>query len=381
MVRAELAPGTTVLAATETPRRVLILPYGTGIGDLALQRGLFAAIVRRWPEAEVCLYAPARARALVPEGVRVVPRILGLPAWDRVSAGERLLARLGPLEWRTIDAVFRVTPLTALAALPARAVRERYDVVVNLLGAFVGGVDFSREWLPSPESRPVRHVLDRLAKALARDGVPISPAERTLPLSLTDADHEWADATLSGVARPGPYLLLNPHAGSRLKLPGESFWRALVQRLLAAGFTPLVLAGGNAAEAARAERIIRAGGVLIPGTTLAHLISLGRRCAVVISPDTGLLHLLALDGQAWVGLFGSTNPYLLGPYDRSRGRVVLVQPPGGRACETCWQRFAVGSACCPVYPGGSCLTALDPDTVTAAALELARRAEPPFISL
>jgi ADP-heptose:LPS heptosyltransferase len=367
------------------PRAIVVVPYGTGIGDLALQRGLLTAVQRRWPRATVALYAPAAARAYVPDGVRVLPRILGIPAWERLPGATRWWRLLGPLEWRAIEAAFRQIPLARVAHVPARALAQRYDLVIDLLGAFVDGVDFARDWLPPPPGRRTTHVVDVLADYLGALGVELSAEDRGRPLPLSRADRRWAASHLAAclAAGGGPVaaapegvrgrslVLVNPHAGSSLKLPGDAFWLGLVRHLRGGGSLPLVVAGGSRTEEAAARRTADAGGVLLPRVPLSHLVALARHCAVTVSPDTGLLHLAALDGARWVGLFGATNPFLSGPYDRSRGRLVIAAPPRTRACLTCWQRFTVGSACCPEYGTGSCLSTLSPAHVAREALTLA----------
>ena len=359
-------------AVTE-PSSIVIVPYGAGVGDLALQRGLCTAVARHWPGTAVSVYAPPHARAYLPPTVRVVSRILGIPAWNRIAGAERWWRLLGPLEWRAIDLGMRRIPLQRLGRLPAQALAQRYDLVIDFLGTFVEGVDFARDWLPPEDGRETRHIVDLLADYLAIRGVELSPAARTEPLPVEDRDQRWAEAFLSspplrdkGAPSSSPVVLINPHAGSRLKLPAEPFWGELVCRLSGMGATPLVVAGGNAVEQAAARRAAGPTGIALPRMSLPRLVALARRCAVTVSPDTGLLHLVALAGGRWVGLFGSTNPYLTGPYDRSRGRLILAEPPRGHACLTCWQRFTLGSACCPVYDTGSCLSTLTAEAIAAA---------------
>jgi ADP-heptose:LPS heptosyltransferase len=367
------------------PREIVVVPYGAGIGDLALQRGLLTAVQRRWPRATVALYAPAHARAYVPDGVRVLPRILGIPAWERLPGAARWWRLLGPLEWRAIETAFRQVPLDRVAHVPARALAQRYDLVIDLLGAFVDGVNFGRDWLPPPPGRTTTHLVDLLANYLATLGVELSAEDRGRPPTLSRADRRWAASRLEiGLsagggplttspdgARGRSLVLVNPHAGSSLKLPGDAFWLGLVRHLRGGGSLPLVVAGGSRMEEAAARRIAAAGGALLPRVPLSRLVALARHCSVIVSPDTGLLHLAALDGARWVGLFGATNPFLSGPYDRSAGRLVIAAPPRTRACLTCWQRFTVGSACCPEYRAGSCLSTLSPAEVAREALALA----------
>jgi ADP-heptose:LPS heptosyltransferase len=363
----------------------VVIPFGAGIGDLMLQRGLLAGIRRRWPVATVSLYAPARAGAYVPAGVRVLTRVLGIPAWDRVRGSERWWRLLGPMEWRAIDVTVGRIPLARVAHLPAQALAQRFDLVIDFLGAFADGVDVRRVWLPPTAGRTTVHVVDLLAGYLATLGVDLPVEDRVQPMPLSHGDERWATDFLASFApactsargqhAPGErsmaYALVNPHAGSSLKLPGERFWQVLVRGLQRGGLTPLVVAGGDDREAVIARRIAAAGGAALPRVPIPRLTALARRCHVTISPDTGLLHVVAQDGGRWVGLFGATNPYLTGPYDRARGRLVVAEPPRGRPCLTCWQRFTVGSACCPIYPAGSCLSTLDPSQVVREALSLA----------
>jgi hypothetical protein len=172
--RARTLPGRNPLA----PRSIVVVPYGSGIGDLALQRGLLAGIRRRWPGATLSLYAPARDRAFVPDGIRVRPRVLGIPAWDRVPGAERWWRLLGPLEWRAIDVAFGRISLDRVAHLPARALAQRFDLAVDFLGTFVEGVDFGRE----PRDRQPRY---RPAAPRGAGRTPLSrPLRRHQPPSI-----------------------------------------------------------------------------------------------------------------------------------------------------------------------------------------------------
>ncbi|MGI8552824.1 MAG: glycosyltransferase family 9 protein, partial [Dehalococcoidia bacterium] len=351
--------------------RILIVPFGTGIGDLVLQRGPFAGVAHRWPAAEVSVYAPSTAAALLPTGVHHCSTIFGIPAWHRVAGVERALALLGPWEWRAIDAIFRAIPLRAISGVPSRTLEPHYDLVVNLLRAFVSAIDFQHDWLPGREG-DVQHVLDSLAEFLATIDVALPPSRRVLSLSIPPQDDADAGRLLATLAATRPRVLLNPHAGSPLKLPNNDFWIDLAAALDKQGITPLVVAGNGPKDRERTRKITAKAGLALPAIPLPLVVAVGRRCQLTISPDTALLHLIALDGQRWIGLFGSTNPYLTGPYNRSRGRLMIARPPRGPACLSCWQRFSIGSTCCPVFEAGSCLSTIDVHAVAAAAIEQMR---------
>lgn len=355
-------------APSLNPRRIVIVPYGPGIGDLALQRGLFAAVARYWPQARVSVFAPRGSEWLLPEGVRLRSRVMGIGAWNRLSL-ERAWGILGPLEQGAINAGFSALPVQTLARWPAWVFRRRFDLVVDFLGAFTRAVDMGLDWLPTEESETA-HIVDIMTDYLQSLGVHPqgSPAAVEAPtLRSDDADRAAELARSVAGARA---VLINPHAGSSLKLPRGAFWEQLIELLRGEGISPLVVRGKGKADEERARRVVGGGGVLLPPESLGTLTALAGGCLATVSPDSGLLHLVALAGAPWVGLFGATNPYLLGPYDRSRGRLLIADPPRGQACLTCWQRFTVGSSCCPPY-GDSCLSQLRASDAMDAIVGLA----------
>ena len=54
--------------------------------------------------------------------------------------------------------------------------------------------------------------------------------------------------------------------------------------------------------------------MLAPPTGLADLMALVQRAAIVVSGDTGPVHLAAATGTPVVGLYGPTNPARNGPW-------------------------------------------------------------------
>ena len=69
------------------------------------------------------------------------------------------------------------------------------------------------------------------------------------------------------------------------------------------------------------------------GTTLAELVALLRRCDLLVTNDTGTMHLAALLGVRTVAIFGSTEPRLTGPL--GSGHIVLRRQV---ECSPCFLR-------------------------------------------
>jgi heptosyltransferase-1 len=96
-------------------------------------------------------------------------------------------------------------------------------------------------------------------------------------------------------------------------------------------------------------------------TGLKDLIALFRRLRVVITNDSGPMHLAAALGTPVVAVFGPTDPARTGPY--GPGHVVLQS---GIPCSPCLRRRCLNAV------RMECLTAIGPDQVTQKALELIR---------
>ena len=98
-----------------------------------------------------------------------------------------------------------------------------------------------------------------------------------------------------------------------------------------------------------------------PATTLNDLLALSRQASLVVSGDTGPLHLAASVGAPIVGLFGPTRPERNGPWsadDESvsragtcvcfhkrecrRGRACVNDIPVDEVFAACQRRLATG---------------------------------------
>ena len=88
-------------------------------------------------------------------------------------------------------------------------------------------------------------------------------------------------------------------------------------------------------------------------TTLAELIEVLKKCHLLVTNDTGTMHLAALLGVRTVAIFGSTEPQLTGPL--GSGHTVLRERV---ACSPCFLRE------CPI--DFRCMKAIEPATVIGA---------------
>src|SRR5574337_895979 len=164
--------------------------------------------------------------------------------------------------------------------------------------------------------------------------------------------------TESGLPPHAPVIGMTPGAsyGTAKRWPAERF--AAAADLLADRLGTVALLFGSSREAALTRAIrSRMRGVAIDfggRTTLTELASLLSRCALLLTNDTGAMHLASALGIPCVALFGPTDPYRTGPL--GSGHQVLHDPP---ACSPCRYRD------CPI--DHRCMQGLDVERVVAAA--------------
>jgi len=169
------------------------------------------------------------------------------------------------------------------------------------------------------------HVVEQHLDLLAALGMPRGDASFDMP--------HWApsrarmQAWLAGLRLGRQPVLLNPGAGwASKRWPPERF-AVLAQALIQRSGCPSVVAWAGAEEHAVAQRIAaesRGAAVVAPATSLQDLGELCRLVRVVVSGDTGPLHLAAAVGTPCVGLFGPVPASRNGPHGPQH---VCVEPP------------------------------------------------------
>ena len=187
-------------------------------------------------------------------------------------------------------------------------------------------------------------------------------------LALDKAEKVWAAQALETLGLHGPRFLvgLNPGAafGPAKRWPADRF-AALADRLVG-GLHADVLIFGSASERPLAEEIARemdhTPTIVAGSTTLRQWMALLERCRLVVTNDSGGMHLAAALGLPVVAVFGSTDADATGPLG-SRTRVVRRPVE----CSPCGLRE------CPI--DFRCMTGVTVEDVYQAALELVAQVE------
>ena len=257
-----------------------------------------------------------------------------------------------------LDRVWAVNPGIAgwLSEVP-RLRAERFDLAVDLQGllrsacmarlagcsvrvGFANGREGStlfytqRVAVPTPEMHAVdRYLLVADALGAAR------PATPQFRFRIPPADREQVSAVLSraGVRAGLPWIAMNVSARWPTKRwPVESF-AAVADRLHQEGAGPVVLIGGpdDRADAQTVKALVKTSSVIdVTGlTALGLLPALLQSAAVLLTNDSGPMHVAAAMGTPVVALFGPTSTIRTGPYGNNHR--VLTHP---LPCSPCFSR-------------------------------------------
>ena len=318
------------------------------------------------------------------------------------------LLALVPVLDRVVVLRTRSRPAVAALAECRRTLRRRgYDValdaqglgksalVARLSGAarVVGfSTPFLRErwarWLYTERAAPgpPGHVVGRNLGLLAALGVD-APAW-SFPLGTPSSDAPARTRARLGLGSAGGgrgsgrFALLNPNAAWASKCwPPERFG-AVASWLRRTHHLPSAVLWGPG-DAARAEAVAAASdgaAAVAPPTGLPDLVALARAAAVMVSGDTGPLHVAAAVGTPVVGLYGPSNPSRNGPWSPrdvvvSRFAACRCRPARGRAGDA-GDAGDAGRMVRVCRSAARCLDDITVDDVTAAVDRRLRSVSP-----
>jgi lipopolysaccharide heptosyltransferase I len=283
---------------------VLIVRLGA-LGDVVHAIPAAAALRAAFPEARIDWLVDARHRGMV----------------DLVTAIDRVL----------------VVPRSSVGGW-THAVRDlrqvRYDVALDLQGLLKSAVlarasgatrviGFSIWHLREKTARPfyseagaaadgqAEHVIHKNLRLLRTVGV--TDERITFPLAHVESA---AVAAVRSAIGTQPFAMINPGAAwPNKRWPPDRFGEVASFVRDIRGLPSIVLWGRG--EEALAQAVINASSGaarIAPPTSIADLLALGREASLMVSGDTGPLHIAGAAGTPTVAIFGPTDPHRNGPW-------------------------------------------------------------------
>jgi heptosyltransferase-3 len=295
LLRRVAGGGGEALGAVRDVRRVLLVRPNFRIGNTLLATPLIPALRARFPGAALEILTGDVTASLLER--------LPLDAVHVVSRGFVLRP------WRFV-ALFRELR------------RRRYDVAIDGgLGSFSGGTGDALLTVRLPRLPRGAHVSDRVA-AFARqlgEGCGERPIYRVAAAEAESAAERLA-ATTVGRERPFVALFVGGHQDKRFAIEG---WLALIDALRAER-CPLLVFVGPEERRLLTRFASHAPGAVVPPGGLRLFAALLARAAVVVTPDSGALHLSVALGRPTVALLQKERSLRFRP--RGVDDVVLLRP-------------------------------------------------------
>ena len=241
---------------------------------------------------------------------------------------------------RSVDEIIlfdRSKGMQAFADIRRELARREFDLVIDLQVYFKAGIitamtrapvklGFDRvrardlNWLFTTRRIPARpvgqHVQDQYFEFLEALGVKTAPV--TWDLGPWPTELAWRDEFFAKLDRPAAAIVIATSKPEKDWLPER--WAQVVDILHRDYGLQPVLVGGRSPRELHAEQVIMATAKHTPvsalGSGLRNLVGILSGSALVLSPDTGPLHMAVALERPVISLMGYTNPKRTGPYRR-----------------------------------------------------------------
>jgi heptosyltransferase-2 len=324
--------------------RILVVRFSS-IGDVLLTTPLLRALHRRHPEAALA-FATKRDMA---------PLVADHPG---------------------LDQVFALEPHEPIAQFAGRVRAWKPDYGLDLHGSLRSRALrtlLSCRWSGYAKRKVRRALLVATKIDLYRNAPPVAeryfeaarrldvhPDDRPPEFHIGAGARERVDEWLAERGWGDGIAALAPGAAHATKRWPVAHWIALAERLAAAGLRPVVVGGPT--DRGVAQQLAAVAASAAGEFSLQETGALLARSRVVVSGDTGVMHMATGVGTPVVALFGPTvRQFGFFPYHGPG--VVLERPLDCRPCST------MGSARCPMGHH-RCLIDIAPGDVAAAVERL-----------
>ncbi|MEO8340768.1 MAG: glycosyltransferase family 9 protein [Nitrospirota bacterium] len=328
-------------------RILLIKP--SSLGDIVHAMPTCAAIRRAYPKARLTWLVKRQWAGLV-ERIEGVDRV-----WPVESTFAGWLSQISLLRAERFDLVVDLQGLFRSAAI---GWLSGSPLLVGFTNGREGSPWFYSRRVPVPQLD--MHAVDRyLLVAKAVGAVESGAPEFRFRIPHTDYDEIDRLLNRSGVTPGTSWVAMNVSARWPTKRWPAASFAEVADRLQQEGCGAVVLIGGSDE---RADVIAVSGTMKTPAIDLAGATTVGllpallSRASLLITNDSGPMHIAAAVGTPVVALFGPTSAARTGPYGAGHGVLTGKVP-----CSPCFSRTCHNPS--PL----ECLRTVSPEQVLAAA--------------
>ncbi len=325
-------------AASGPVQRILVIKL-RAVGDVILSTIVTKNLRLAYPDARIH-YLTERPSLDVVKGNPYVDDVL---VYDRKTmSGLDLIRAVRRGRYDTVIDLFG-NPRTALVTRLSGAERR--------VGFRFRGRAYAYNLPVEPRGNKVHNTQFNL-DALAPLGIEVK--DRRIHFAFGDEDLRFVESFLPPPFTPGSLVVcINTGGGWYTKRWGLDRFAVLADRLVEEFKAQIVLpwGPGQLPDVEEIQRRMSRSAFIPPATTLRQLGALLSRCSIVVTNDSGPMHIAAAVGTPVLGIYGPTDPALQGPY----GVPYLVVRNEELDCLGC------NLTVCPI--GHPCMLGLSVDTV------------------
>jgi len=308
------------------------------VGDVIFASPIFRALKAKYPQARVVCLAVPRVKDIL----QCCPGLDEVIEYDEKGRHRGLWAKL-KLIWRLrkqkFDVVFLLhrswtrALLVFLAGIP---VRVGYDTK-------------KRGPLLTHKVEPLcdqPHRSEHYCHVIESFGIPVEDTSCVLAAPQEVDQRVEEVLKQNGVDLKQPVVIVNPGGNWDLKRWPKERFAQLIKGIRERWDVQIILSGAPK-DVSLVQHINDLSGkeaVLLAGkTSLKELVALLGKSVLVVSADSGPLHIASGVGTPVVALFGPTRPQITGP--RGSGRAVLLQKDVGCNKEACYALDCSDNVC------------------------------------
>ena len=312
----------------------------SAIGDVIHTLPALAALRKKFPDAHITWVIEEAAADL----------IMDHPALDRVIISRRK-SWLNDLKTGRFG-----RPVKEFIEF-VQTLRDRpYDLVIDFHGLFKSAVIvllsggrrklgydsmqelsglFYNEKIPEDMKK---HAVDRYLDFLRYLGADVETPEFIIPVGKDRQTHAASLLQAEGIDIEKPFVAVSPVALWETKLWSNHQFAWLCDRIIRDMKVPVVFTGSEEKAIEGIQTFMTMPSVNLAGrTSLRDLAQLYQKAALLITTDSGPMHLAAAMKTPVVALFGPTDPQRTGPY--GDGHIVVrrelpCSPCFSKTCET-----------------------------------------------
>ena len=351
------------------PKRILVIRLDL-IGDLVMSLTLVRVLKRTYPDAEIDLLAVPSSAAIV-----------------TADSDITTILTTDPNIWRRPKALIHLSNWLALFALIRQMHSRHYDVAVSVFGqwaaifALLSGAKrrlgfgqegyygfltdsvAGRHW----DAHDHKHEVDYCLELAQAAGATITPEDRIPHLDVDLQARRDMEQLLEQEGVSHDALIITCHVSSHngyAKRWPVPYWATLVDRLIREEHATVILTGAPNDQPLIEQVLQRTHEQplnFVGKTSLPQLAALLQRANLMITGDSGPMHIAAAVGTPLIAIHGPTDPALSGPV--SPNATVLRSDIW---CSPCYK--AKGPADCRFHTT-QCMKNVTPNQVFAVVQE------------